>query len=304
MTRLVLTLAGLAACSTSLRGEDLSRDEFERLSSLFSEAHSQFVEKEYLKSNEIYLKLMEQLPKLGAIDPNRAAVNYRLAVNYAALEKAKETYKHLGSAVTHGFWNVSDLEGDTAFESLKKSKEFQGILKKAKNALAGMAFGLKDLDGKVLSKKDYAGKVVIIDIWGTWCRPCRMEIPHFIELAEKYKKQGLRIIGLTYERRPLTDAVRNYVKTFRDTHKMNYPCVLASEYLIQSIPGLSGFPTTFFVDRRGEIRERISGYHNYAELERRVLRLLKEKIPTPPEPKEGEKSSASPGSSALRSIRD
>src|SRR5437762_9755963 len=57
-------------------------------------------------------------------------------------------------------------------------------------------FDLEDVNGQRLSKADFAGKVLIVDIWGTWCPPCRMEIPHFLALHRQYGDQGLQVVGL------------------------------------------------------------------------------------------------------------
>ncbi|MBI3008883.1 MAG: TlpA family protein disulfide reductase, partial [Candidatus Omnitrophica bacterium] len=57
-------------------------------------------------------------------------------------------------------------------------------------------FVLKDLEGKDVKLSDFKGKVMILDFWATWCPPCRKEIPHFKELYDKYKSQGLEIIGV------------------------------------------------------------------------------------------------------------
>src|SRR5436190_6816113 len=73
-------------------------------------------------------------------------------------------------------------------------------------------FDLEDVAGNRVSKSDLAGKVLIVDIWGTWCPPCRMEIPHFVALNRKYNNQGLAIVGLIRERtrnkKQETDLVR------------------------------------------------------------------------------------------------
>src|SRR5271166_2477405 len=63
-------------------------------------------------------------------------------------------------------------------------------------------FTLKQLNGTPLRLSDYRGKVVLLDFWATWCAPCRGEIPHFVEFQDKYRDQGLQVIGISMDDGP------------------------------------------------------------------------------------------------------
>src|SRR3974390_64998 len=78
-------------------------------------------------------------------------------------------------------------------------------------------FTVTDLTGKKLSLADYRGKVVLLDFWATWCTPCRAEIPHFVKFQEKYRDQGLQVIGISMDDGPKP------VLDFYQEFKMNYP---------------------------------------------------------------------------------
>src|SRR5262249_59973090 len=101
---------------------------------------------------------------------------------------------------------------------------------RAREALDGFQsfafnFELPDLDGKKVSLADYKGKVVIVDLWGTWCPPCREEIPHFVDLYRKYHASGLEIVGINYEM-VAGDEAREKVRKYVKENDIPYPCLI------------------------------------------------------------------------------
>lgn len=138
-------------------------------------------------------------------------------------------------------------------------------------------FTLKDANGKTVSSKDLAGKVVIIDFWATWCPPCRKEIPGFIELQKQYGKQGLTVVGFSFD--DDAKAHTDYIKE----QKMNYSSVLATDATagktvaaFEKIIGkIEGIPTTVVVDKKGNIVWMHTGYADKADFEKVVKPLLK-----------------------------
>ena len=138
-------------------------------------------------------------------------------------------------------------------------------------------FSLADVTGKPISLSDLKGKVVVVDIWGTWCPPCRQEVPSFIKLQEVYGSQGFQMVGINFEDRADTEEVqRQAVINFIDEFGINYPCALGTQSIEQQIPNLQVFPTTIFIDKTGTVRSMIVGLHGYTELEERVTELLAE----------------------------
>jgi thiol-disulfide isomerase/thioredoxin len=140
-------------------------------------------------------------------------------------------------------------------------------------------FDLKDVDGNRLSKSDFEGKVLIVDIWGTWCPPCRMEIPHFVALDRTYREKGLRIVGLNYEHDDDAADAAKHVRQFRSAEGVSYPCALATPNVIRQVPDFEGFPTTLFIDHTGRVRLKIVGYNELPFLQAAVEALLKEMPP-------------------------
>ena len=130
-------------------------------------------------------------------------------------------------------------------------------------------FTLPDLEGNSLTLSDFKGRVIILNFWATWCPPCRKEIPDFVELYEKYKEEGLLIIGVSLDR-----GDSRAVKQFSKNYKINYPIVLGNVTVTQDYGGIRGIPTTFVIDRKGNIRKKYVGYRPRATFEEAVKRLL------------------------------
>jgi peroxiredoxin len=108
-------------------------------------------------------------------------------------------------------------------------------------------FSLQDLDGKPLDLASYRGKVVLLDFWATWCTPCRGEIPHFVELQDKYRDQGLQVIGISMDDGPKP------VRAFYQEFKMNYPVAVGNEKVAEAYGGVLGLPVTFLIGRDGRV---------------------------------------------------
>jgi len=130
-------------------------------------------------------------------------------------------------------------------------------------------FTLPDLEGNSLTLSDFRGKVIILNFWATWCPPCRKEIPDFVELYEKYKDEGLLIIGVNLDK-----GDSRAVKQFSKNYKINYPIVLGNVNVTQDYGGIRGIPTTFVIDRKGDIKEKYVGYRPRATFENAVKKLL------------------------------
>jgi thiol-disulfide isomerase/thioredoxin len=132
------------------------------------------------------------------------------------------------------------------------------------------AWSLKDVNGKVVTSDQFKGKTVVIDFWATWCGPCKVEIPGYIELAKKHAKDGLVIVGISVD-----EAGPEVVKDFVARNRINYPVVMYDENIIQAFGGVEGIPTTFLIDRTGQIRDKKIGAMETAEYEKKILAVLK-----------------------------
>jgi thiol-disulfide isomerase/thioredoxin len=131
--------------------------------------------------------------------------------------------------------------------------------------------GFALMDAAAFDVHDYKGRVLILDFWATWCGPCKMEIPHLIELQEKYGDQGLTVIGITVDESPDKD-----VPPYAAEVGMNYTNVRANDAFMSRY-GVFALPTLVIYDRDGNQVMKRPGYIEKDQLEGIIKPLL-----TPP----------------------
>ena len=118
------------------------------------------------------------------------------------------------------------------------------------------------------------GKVIVLDLWATWCGPCRMEIPSFIKLQEKYKDQGLEIVGVSLD--PITRGGNaDLVTKFMQENKINYTIWLVNNpTALMKYPAGQGIPTTYVIDRNGRTVKQYVGVQPETVFENDIKSLL------------------------------
>jgi cytochrome c biogenesis protein CcmG, thiol:disulfide interchange protein DsbE len=135
-------------------------------------------------------------------------------------------------------------------------------------------FSLQDLSGKTVSLKDYRGKFVLLDFWGTFCPPCRMTIPELIDLQTKYKDKGLVVLGVSLDESKNTDD--KALKQFAEENKINYTIMRADEKILSDYFGSNPhhIPLLKFIDKNGMIVDSHDGYEAGA-LEKKLKNYIK-----------------------------
>lgn len=281
-----------------LKGDPRNRDGLVLLAKIKAE---QGMEQARPASSAYFLKAAELARRALALpkEPGKhekllfATIFYYEACTYAVDKKPEDALKALTDAFKLGFVDLDSLDMDEELDLIRKRPEFQQLRRQmeqkalpiarehaaellASNKPFPFSFELTDLDGKKVALAGLKGKVAIIDVWGTWCPPCRMEIPHFVNLYERFHDKGLEIVGVNYEREEGDTKARELVRAFVKENGVPYRCVIGDEKTQALIPNFEGFPTTLFIDREGTVRLKVVGYHSRVDLEAIVAHLLNE----------------------------
>ena len=146
-------------------------------------------------------------------------------------------------------------------------------LAKSAGAIRGKVapdFKLVDLrTGKNVQLSDFKGKAVLLNFWATWCPPCKVEIPWFVDLQKQYGPQGLQIIGVAMD-----DAGKEKILKFANDVGINYLVLQGTEKVAELYGGVESLPTTFYIGRDGSITKRVFGLVSHADTEENVKLAL------------------------------
>lgn len=131
------------------------------------------------------------------------------------------------------------------------------------------SFTVRTLDGKTFRMPDGRGSPVVIDFWATWCGPCRASMPHLDRIQQRHANDGLVVIGLSVD-----DEGPATVKKFAERHGIRFRLAMAEEKLLDQYGPIRSIPTTFFINRKGEVVRRTVGYLDEETLEAYVKELF------------------------------
>jgi thiol-disulfide isomerase/thioredoxin len=121
---------------------------------------------------------------------------------------------------------------------------------------------VKTIDGGSLKLADFKNKVVVVNLWATWCGPCRLEMPDLVKLNNEYKSRGLVVIGVatTYNERDNLDGVKEFVKAQKVDYKVLWDDGTLAQPLVQSVNGRNNIPQSFVISRDGKIMKHFTGF--------------------------------------------
>jgi thiol-disulfide isomerase/thioredoxin len=134
----------------------------------------------------------------------------------------------------------------------------------------GPDFELEDITGSTVRLSDFEGSIIVLNLWATWCPPCRDEVPALIRLQEEFGDRGVQVIGVSLDE----NGARRSVADFANAFGVNYPTPVDDGRVQQKYGPLSVIPTTYFLDGGRNIRFYAPGYLEYGQMEEAVRELL------------------------------
>ena len=147
--------------------------------------------------------------------------------------------------------------------------EVEAAVKSEKERRPAPPFSLKDGEGKDVSLGDYRGKVVLLNFWATWCGPCKIEIPWFVEFQQKYKDRGFAVLGVSMD-----EEGWEVIKPYLEKNPINYRILLGTDMVAEQYGGVDSLPTTFLIDTEGRIASTHVGLVSKSEYEKGIQELL------------------------------
>jgi peroxiredoxin len=130
-------------------------------------------------------------------------------------------------------------------------------------------FTLKDGEGRDVKLSDFRGKVVLLNFWATWCGPCKIEMPWFVDFQRKYKDQGFSVVAVS-----LDEEGWDVVRPFAEDLKLNFPVLLGNDETAEQFGGIQALPTTLIIDQQGRVYNSHMGLVSMSDYEDEIKKLL------------------------------
>jgi peroxiredoxin len=134
-------------------------------------------------------------------------------------------------------------------------------------------FALQSINGKTVRLSDFRGKAVLLNFWATYCAPCRIEMPWFVELQDRYAAEGLQVVGVAMD-----DAGPDDIEKFASELGVNYPILVGGETVGNAYGGVQFLPSTFYIGRDGKVVGKVFGLKTKNEIEENIKKTLEHPV--------------------------
>ncbi len=209
-------------------------------------------------------------------DEQEAGVHYDFACAYALTGKKDDALGSFARAIEMGYANWAHIQEDTDLNAIREDDAFKKTIEKGKAAqrergaarakavldkpLADLELELTSIEGKPVKLADWKGKVVIVEIFGTWSRPCAEQVAHLAKLHQKLGAKGLEVVGIACE--PGGKDAGESVLRFGEKLGVKFPLALGDvKALKNKVQNMTSFPTIVFLDRQGRVRIQECGFN-------------------------------------------
>lgn len=220
------------------------------------------------------------------------------AYAYACKNDEAKTLTSLQAAFDAGF---NDFESLTEHEFITDldSKQVNALISKklaayklelktwARDAVANFnsfqfKFDVADIDAGRIRNSDYRGRILVLDLWATWCQPCREAIPHFVKLDEKFRNKKVEVVGISMDNPDNPVKSLKVVRKFVDENGVEYAMAMGNRSVMNQLAPGQKLPTVLFIDSKGRVRYIAEGPHNFCQLSAITDELidLEKKSPT------------------------
>ncbi len=162
-------------------------------------------------------------------------------------------------------------EGRLSSEPEERLDPFSSPLYAAQKVAPAEDFAAPLLNGENFQLSDQKGKVILFNIWATWCAPCHQETPEFVQLYNTYKEKGLVVLGVSID-----EQGRSVVDPFVEKYEVNYPIIIDDGSIMEKYGPTMGIPTSYIIDKKGHLRYFAVGPLTIKELLPRIEELLYE----------------------------
>lgn len=130
-------------------------------------------------------------------------------------------------------------------------------------------FTLQSLEDKTVRLSDFRGKPVVLNFWATWCGPCKIEMPWFVDFQKQYGPAGVQFLGVAMD-----DASTKDIAEFTKSMNVNYPILIGKESVGDAYGGVQFLPETFYIDRNGNVVDKAFGLKGRGEIEDDIKKIV------------------------------